>query len=105
LIVQIVLWKSKRQNMACDALTRAAAKTKRQKWRVKQIISDLTGLATRQIIFAFCLLPFAFVHSTPCATSCACCWSATQSFGDVALAMISAQGFAFLLFPLLSAVL
>jgi len=46
--------------MACDALTRAAAKTKRQKLQMKRIVYKLVDMEVGQIIFAFCLLVFAF---------------------------------------------
>ena len=33
---------------------------------MKQVIHNFADLALRQTIFAFCLLPFAFVRSTLC---------------------------------------
>jgi len=46
--------------MACDALTRAAAKTKRQKWQMDHRIEHFVGIVIRHFIFAFWFLPFAF---------------------------------------------
>jgi hypothetical protein len=64
-----------RQNMACDTLTRAAAKGKNQKAKVADVSQRLPfrrqcrkamRLGNVFLPFAFCLLPFAFVRSTLC---------------------------------------
>ena len=44
-------WEGKRQK----------AKTKRQKWQMDHRIEHFVGIVTRHFIFAFCLLPFAFL--------------------------------------------
>src|SRR5436853_3751190 len=64
----------KRQNMACDALTRAAAKAKRQGCTQRWLRVFLP--------FAFCLLPFAFpcMAQNSVATPSVATWSFNYKF-------------------------